>query len=174
MSWACLYFVARKPRQEGATHSLGGNEVRPIALPASIFALRSGELARFFASALLGLFLIVTVLVPAALVNKLIFVVLLVMMAAAVVASRGAVRIRTLSPLVILSIFTYGYLQALGGLADPDLSNQLLLSIAVLFLFYLVDWYAIDLDALIKIAGLSLCAFTIFAVSHLHSCRIRH
>jgi multisubunit Na+/H+ antiporter MnhB subunit len=86
-------------------------------------------------------------------------------MAAAVLASRGGVRIRTLSPLVILSIFTYGYLHALGGLADPDLSNQLLLSIAVLFLFYLVDWYAVDLETLIKIAGLSLCAFTVFAVS---------
>jgi hypothetical protein len=143
---------------------LGSNEIRSVALPGSAFASRSGELARFIASALLGLFLIVTVLVPAALINKLIFVLLLMMMAAAVVASGGAVRVRTLAPLLILSVFTYGYLHALGGLADPDLSNQLLLSIAVLFLFYLVDWYAIDLDTLIKIAGLSLCAFTIFAV----------
>lgn len=143
---------------------MGSDGIRSVALPGPRFASRSGELARFIASALLGLFLVVTVLVPAALVNKLIFVVLLLMMVAAVVASGGAVRIRTLSPLVILSIFTYGYLHALGGLADPDLSNQLVLSIGVLFLFYLVDWYAIDLDTLIKVAGLSLCAFTIFAV----------
>ncbi len=86
------------------------------------------------------------------------------MMALAAAASGGAVKIRTLSPVVILLIFTYGYLLALFGHADQDLSNQLLLSVAVLYLFYLVDWYAIDLDYLIKIAGLCLCAFTIFAV----------
>jgi hypothetical protein len=127
-------------------------------------AERSGELAHTIASALLGLFLVVTVLIPAALVNKLLFLVLLVLMILAPVASGGAVKVRTLSPVLILLIFAYGYLLALFGHADEGLSNQLLLSLGVLYLFYLVDWYAIDLEFLIKVAGLCLCAFTIFAV----------
>lgn len=140
------------------------SEIRLVEIPAPLMAVRSGELARLLASFLLGLFLVVSVLIPAALVNKLIFLILLLMMMMAPAASGGAVKVRTLSPVLILLIFTYGYLLALFGHAEEDLSNQLLLSVAVLYLFYLVDWYAIDLEYLIKIAGLCLCAFTIFAV----------
>jgi hypothetical protein len=126
--------------------------------------VRYRRIARFIASAMLALYLIVTLMFPVALVNKVIFVLLLGMMAVALASSSGRVRIRTLSPIVVLMIFLYGFAYACITQTDPILTNQLMLTVALLMLIYLIDWYALDFDFLVKLAGLVMCLFTGFAI----------
>jgi multisubunit Na+/H+ antiporter MnhB subunit len=140
------------------------NSVDLRRAPDPAAASRSSEIARFFASAMLGLFLITTLTVPVAFANKAIFVMLFVLMLIALVASKGRVRVRSLSPIIILAIFLYGYALAFVGTTDPDLTNQLMLSVAVLMLIYLIDWYAIDFEYLVKLSGVVLCLFTAFSI----------
>ncbi len=140
------------------------NSVELRRAPDPAAASRSSEIARSVASAMLGLFLITTLTVPAAFANKAIFVILVALMLIAPVASRGRVRICTLSPIIILAIFLYGYALAFVGTTDPDLTNQLMLSVAVLMLIYLIDWYAIDFEYLVKLSGVVLCLFTAFSI----------
>src|SRR5688572_12798038 len=82
--------------------------------------------ARLVASTILGLFLVATLLIPAALANKVIFVVMFGLLVVAPAASAGRVSLRSLSPIVIVAIFLYGYAIAFVGQVDSDLANQLL------------------------------------------------
>ncbi|ARR49854.1 hypothetical protein CAY62_09895 [Photobacterium damselae subsp. damselae] len=59
------------------------------------------------------------------------------------------IRIITYSPLIITLIFTYGFFLSSVGNYDSDITNQLLSSIAVLYLFYIVYDAKIDLNRII-------------------------
>ena len=79
----------------------------------------------------------------------------------------GRMKVRTLSPLIILSVFFYGFALSFVGETDRPLTNQLMLSVVVLPLIYFVDWYGIDFERIIRICGVFLCLFSgvaIFAV----------
>lgn len=143
---------------------MNGDSISAHGVRAVSAAAWSGEIARSISSILLGLFLVVTLLIPAALVNKLLFVLLLGMLVVAPIATRGRVKVRTISPVIILAIFVYGYGLSFLGQPDELLLNQLVLSVGILPLIYVIDWYAIDIDRLVKLSGLALCAFTAFAV----------
>lgn len=120
----------------------------------------SSELARAGAAVILGLFLLATVAVPAALINKVLFVLVFGFIAIAPFAARGKVKIRTLSPLIVLTVFAYGYALSYLFETDRDFANQLMLSVSLLTLVYMIDWYALEFDWLIKLAGLFLCIFS--------------
>jgi hypothetical protein len=120
----------------------------------------SSEIARAAASIALGLFLLATVAVPAALINKMLFVLVFGFIAIAPFAARGKVKVRSLSPLIVATVFAYGYALSFLFETDRDFANQLMLSVSLLLLVYMVDWYALDFDWLIKFAGLFLCVFS--------------
>jgi hypothetical protein len=117
-----------------------------------------------FATMTVTLFAVFTILVPAAFVNKIVFVFIFLLIAAFPFASKGTAEIKSLSPVIVLTIFLYGYAVSFLGDCDRVLGNQLMLSVAVLFLIYAVIWYRIDFDKVIKTAGIALCGFTVGSV----------
>jgi hypothetical protein len=133
-------------------------------IPDPAAARRSSEIARWVASATLALFLLATMAVPAAFANKILYVGLLALILVAPVAARGRVRIRTFSPFIAFTIFAYGYVLSFLFETDRELANQLMLSVALLLLIYLIDWYAIDFDWLIRFSGVFLCVFSLATI----------
>lgn len=127
-------------------------------------ARRSSEIARWVASATLALFMLATMAVPAALANKILYVGLFGLILVAPVAARGRIGVRSFSPVVILTIFLYGYALSFLFETDRAFANQLMLSVALLLLVYFIDWYAIDFDRLIKLSGVFLCVFSIATI----------
>jgi hypothetical protein len=127
-------------------------------------ARRSSEIARWVASATLALFLLVTMAVPAAFANKILYIGLFGLILVAPVAARGRVKVRTFSPVIAFTIFAYGYVLSFLFETDRDLANQLMLSVALLLLVYLIDWYAIDFDWSIKFSGVFLCVFSLATI----------
>jgi hypothetical protein len=119
---------------------------------------------RILASVLLALFMMATMAVPAALVNKLLFGLLLLLLAVAAMSDRGRNRIRSFSPVIIATVFIYGYALSYLNYTDRALTNQFVLSVALLFVVYLIDWYQIDMAFLVKVAGLFLCLWTIGSI----------
>ncbi len=125
------------------------------------------DILRKFAAVMLALFTAATLTVPAAVLNKVLFVILFGLMLVAPLARTGRMKVRTLSPLIILSVFFYGFALSFVGETDRPLTNQLMLSVVVLPLIYFVDWYGIDFERIIRICGVFLCLFSgvaIFAV----------
>jgi hypothetical protein len=133
-------------------------------LPNSAAARRSSEIARWVASTMMALFLLATMAVPAAFANKVLYVGLFALIVVAPVAALGRVRIRTFSPFIALTIFAYGYVLSFLFETDRALANQLMLSVALLLLVYLIDWYAIDFEWLIKFSGVFLCVFSLLTI----------
>lgn len=106
-------------------------------------------------------FVILTMLVGTLVVNDLVFALIagLIMLRCAI--RPGDTPLATLSPLVVLAIFTYGFVLAGTGRADEGLARQFFLTMFVLFLIYPVLWYDLDLDAAFKMAGVLLAISTI-------------
>jgi len=108
----------------------------------------------------MGLFFIATLIAPAAFVNKVVF---LLMMFRCLVdllfADRNAVR-HTTAPFLVLGIFAYGFLISMLEATDTELSIQFFLAVFILFLFYYVRNYQIDLDRLVRMSGIWLIAAT--------------
>jgi len=127
-------------------------------------ARRSSEIARWVASWTLALFLLATMAIPAAFANKVLYIGLFALILVAPVAARGRVRVRSFSPFIAFTIFAYGYVLSFLFETDRVLANQLMLSVALLLLIYLIDWYAIDFDWLIKFAGVFLCVFSVATI----------
>ena len=97
-----------------------------------------------------------TVITPVLVYNKLIFVVLLLV-------SLHKPSIYSHSPLIIFLIFLVGFcISFLGNRIDRELSIQFLVSVSILFLINIIVKYDINLDKIVKIAGLVICFFTLF------------
>jgi hypothetical protein len=109
---------------------------------------------------LITLFFVATVCVPAAVLNKLLFGLIACLAIVRLVSRPVGTRLRTWSPLVILSVFLYGFLLSLVGNADLDLARQLLFSVPVLLLIYPILWYGVDVDRAIKVAGAALAVLS--------------
>lgn len=106
---------------------------------------------------LLALFFITSLVIPVAFFNKIFFVAILTIMLA---KSRAESAVYTLSPIIIIFIFIYGFILSFLHVADRALSIQLLLAVLVLFLIYPVVRYSIDLDRICRISGIVLVIFT--------------
>src|SRR6267378_6404114 len=109
---------------------------------------------------LITLFFVATVCVPAAVLNKLLFGLIACLAIGRLVSRPADTRFRTLSPLVILSVFLFGLLLSLVGNADLGLARQLLFSVSLLLLIYPILWYGVDVDRAIKVAGVALAGLS--------------
>jgi hypothetical protein len=110
---------------------------------------------------LMGMFVIATLIAPASFVNKVVFLLMAFRsLIDLLFADRGAVR-QTTAPFLVLGIFTYGFLISVLESTDSDLSKQFFLAVFILFLFYYVRNYQIDLDRLARISGIWLMAATL-------------
>lgn len=112
----------------------------------------------------MGMFFIATLIAPAAFVNKIVF---LFMMFRCLVdllfADRGAVR-QTTAPFYVLGIFAYGLVTSMLDVSDTELLVQFFLAVFILFLFYYIRAYEIDLDRLVRSSGIWLIAGTVLYV----------
>ncbi len=110
---------------------------------------------------LLLMFFIATLLFPVFILNKIFFGAIFALM---LYESNANSRISTISPIIVFLVFFFGFMMSVFGPVKIDraLSNQLMLSILVLFLIYPIQKYQIDLDRIVKVSGIILAAFTGF------------
>lgn len=106
------------------------------------------------------MFFVFTLLTPAAIVNKIVFIMLIYLLIAMVGPNLLFRRVCTFSPLVVFFIFLYGYLASLAGNTDKALSNQFMVAVSLLFIIYLIEWYDIDIDYIVKFSGVLLSLLT--------------
>lgn len=109
---------------------------------------------------LLFLYCLSTVLLPVFILNKLFFIPLF-LIAVYVLLSR---QLSTLAPVVVFSIFLYGFFIGLIGNTDADYSRQMLLGAASLFLIYFIVEFEVDVGGVVKAVGaifaLIMCVFS--------------
>lgn len=98
---------------------------------------------------------------PGTVLNKLVYGMIALLTLVAAIGANGRVPFRTLSPLFIFAIFSYGYLLSYCFNSDRDLANQLFLSVGILLIVYYIDWYQLDFERQIKVAAIFLCLFSI-------------
>ncbi|MBL7227184.1 MAG: hypothetical protein JJK56_04200 [Pseudomonas sp.] len=99
-------------------------------------------------------------LVPIFVLNKLFFIPLF-LMAVYVLLARP---LRTIAPIIVVSIFLYGFLLGLIGDTDADFSRQMLLGAVSLFLIYTIAEFRVDMGEIVKSVGaifaLIMCMFS--------------
>lgn len=109
---------------------------------------------------LLFFYCLSTVLVPIFVLNKLFFIPLF-LMAVYVLLARP---LRTIAPIIVVSIFLYGFLLGLIGDTDADFSRQMLLGAVSLFLIYTIAEFRVDMGEIVKSVGaifaLIMCTFS--------------
>lgn len=109
---------------------------------------------------LLFFYCLSTVLVPIFVLNKLFFIPLF-LMAVYVLLTRP---LRTIAPIIVVSIFLYGFLLGLVGDTDTDFSRQMLLGAVSLFLIYSIAEFRVDMGSIVKSVGaifaLIMCMFS--------------
>lgn len=109
---------------------------------------------------LLGCFFVITVIAPAVTGNKLLFVVLSTWLLADMLFTRAPeVRLVT-SPVIIFTIFFYGFVLSRFNLVDEVLALQFLLSVLILFQICFIRRYRINVDMLIMISSCAMVVAT--------------
>lgn len=112
-------------------------------------------------------FCLSTVLIPATPLNKITFVVAIaaacVMRPKAMLHSVGT----TLSPILVLAVFAYGYALSLFEWSDATLSLQFLLSVSVLWFTYVVQVFRIDIERILVCCGVILATLTLTLLASL-------
>ncbi len=101
-------------------------------------------------------FVLATLLFPAFVLNKIIFLLILVYTA----LNQKLYRLRTTSPFLVFFIFLYGFILAFFNNSDFALSLQFFLAVLVLFLIYPIDKYKVDMDQIAKISGIVMALYT--------------
>lgn len=109
------------------------------------------------------LFFLSTLIIPATIVNKIVFLILIGIQVFYRRTISQDIRLSTVSPIVILMIFLFGFVISFFNLSDRSLSIQFLFSVVVLLLIYLITRFDIDLDNIVKKSGLILSLFTGFS-----------
>lgn len=123
---------------------------------ASLFMLSRKNIAQW----LLGCFFVITVIAPAVTGNKLLFVVLSTWLLADMLFTRAPeVRLVT-SPVIIFTIFFYGFVLSRFNLVDEVLALQFLLSVLILFQICFIRRYRINVDMLIMISSCAMVVAT--------------
>lgn len=106
---------------------------------------------------LLLLFFISSLLVPVAFYNKIFFISIIAIL---FLITTPRQKIETYAPFFIFFIFLYGYILSFFNYSSRPLSTQLFISVLVLFMIYIVAFYNINMDRIIKISGIVLAVFT--------------
>jgi hypothetical protein len=104
-------------------------------------------------------FCVFTLIFPVLVLNKVFFVLILIL----ILINISKFRIKTLSPLYILLIFSYGFLLSLFNNVDKELSLQFYLTSLVLLLIYPIIYYKINFDIIVKMSGLILALYSLFS-----------
>lgn len=107
-------------------------------------------------SILFYLYFISTLLLPTFFFNKLIFAIII----GFTFVNYKLFRLSTISPFVIFIIFLYGFIFSFFNVVDTVLRVQFLFSILVLFLFYPIIRYEIDIERIAKVSGLIMAVYT--------------
>lgn len=107
-------------------------------------------------SLLLMFFFILSLLFPATVFNKVIFIIIL----GFVVVNYKLYKLNTVSPFVVFFIFLYGFIFSFFNSVDKELALQFFLSVLVLFLIYPIVKYKIDIDRITKMSGIIMAIYT--------------
>lgn len=124
---------------------------------ASLFTLSKKTIAQV----LLGCFFVVTVIAPAAPINKFLFVVLNAWLLMDMLFARAPEVVLVAPPVVIAAIFTYGFALSLFNRSDGALAAQFLLSVLILFQICFIRRYQIDVDKLVTVSSCAMVVATI-------------
>lgn len=124
---------------------------------ASLFMLSRKNIAQW----LLGCFFVITVIAPAAPVNKLLFVVLSTWLLADMLFARAPEVGLVAPPVIIFTIFLYGYALSQFTRVDAALALQFLLSVLILFQICFIRRYRIDVEKLIMISSSAMVVATV-------------
>lgn len=107
-------------------------------------------------SQLVLFFFILSLLFPATILNKFIFVSII----GFVIVNYKLYKFTTISPFIVFFIFLYGFFYSFFNIVSKELALQFFLSVLVLFLIYPVLKYRVDLDRIVKISGLLAVIYT--------------
>ena len=118
---------------------------------------------------LLALYILTSLLIPLASVNKLIFIALVMIYGGYILyfkkENKFACLKITLAPMIIIGIFAYGYVRAMFGDNDMALARQFLLGVAMFALIYPVEEFDIDIQAmLLVIAKIYIVFYAIYVI----------
>jgi hypothetical protein len=102
---------------------------------------------------LLLAFMLTTVLVPATILNKILFVMLMIWTLRLMVLSPGLRPRLSMPALCAIAIFLYGLLLCLPAHNDNALAIQFFLSTFVLLLIHFIDQFDIDMDLAVETCG---------------------
>lgn len=104
---------------------------------------------------LLALYILTSLLIPLASANKLIFIALVMIFGVYILffkkENKFACLKITLAPILIITIFVYGYIRAMFGNNDMALARQFLLGVAMFALIYPIQEFEIDMQKLMLI-----------------------
>ncbi len=122
-----------------------------------------------FYTVLLALYILTSLLIPLASVNKLIFIALIMLYGAYILffkkEKKFACLKMTLAPVVIIAIFVYGYVRAMFGTNDMALARQFLLGTGMFVLIYPIEEFEIDMQALMLIiAKIYIAIYAIYVI----------
>ena len=135
---------------------------KPMALTTknTDFAKRRESVEGWLALALIEVCYLSSAVAPVSAINKVAFVGVMIVFLIGTATQRNA-TLPTFAPLILLWVFVYGYVLSLESTADATLARQFALCPAVLFLIYPVLRYGIDLEPIVKRAGLFMAYVTI-------------
>ncbi|MCH5686540.1 hypothetical protein LWM68_21160 [Niabella sp. W65] len=109
---------------------------------------------------LIALFFATSLLIPTLLINKVLFAVIIILMFFSNKPGDKIVIRNTYSPIIIFSIFLFGYFVSFLSYTDRDVSNQFLLGVLVLLLIYPIHRWNINIDTIVKRSGIFMCLYT--------------
>lgn len=120
-------------------------------------------------SVLLAAYILMSLLIPLAGYNKLIFIGLVLIYGGYLLFFKKEKKFEclgwTLAPVLIIGIFVYGFIRGLLGEAEMTLAKQFLLATSMFVLIYPIEEFEIDMNSLLKtIAKLYIVAFAIYAI----------
>ena len=105
----------------------------------------NNRVATFF----IVLYCLSTVLVPVFILNKLVFLPLF-LVSISLLFLRSAI---TFAPLLVVSVFVYGYFLGVLTGADVDLGRQMVFSSSALLLIYFINNFKVDMSQAVKVTG---------------------
>lgn len=108
---------------------------------------------------LVFLYVIFTLLFPTFILNKLIFIIISIIL----VGTINLLSLKSLSPIYVVLIFSYGLFISFFNLVEKNLSYQFFLSTLSLLLIYPILKHKIDFDKIIKISGLFLAFYSLIS-----------
>lgn len=118
---------------------------------------------------LLTIYILSSLLVPLAVINKMVFLLLMVIYGIYVLFVKKEHQLEylkvTKAPLVILAVFLYGFFRGMAGSADLALAKQFLFAAGVLLLIYPIREFNIDMNKILKYtAKIYILFFAVYVV----------